>query len=68
MSYTTSLQKNHNATNTLAMNFHMEKLESVQCSAARAGAWKSTSQEKLLEELISSEIDMKTLKKTSLYM
>ena len=45
--------KNYNPTNALALNFHMEKLESEQYSAARAitGAWKGTSQEKLLEEL-----------------
>ena len=39
--------------NSYTLNNYMEKLESVQCSAARAitGAWKGTSREKLLEEL-----------------
>ena len=44
---------NYNPTSTLVLNFYMEKLESVQYSAARAitDAWKGTSKEKLSVEL-----------------
>ena len=40
-------------TNSFILNHHMEKLESLQYSAARAitGAWKGTSKTKLFEEL-----------------
>ena len=39
--------------NSFILNHHMEKLESLQYSAARVitGAWKGTSKTKLLEEL-----------------
>ena len=48
-------------TNSYTLNNYMEKLESVQYSAARAitGAWKGTSRKKLLEELGWETLDLR---------
>ena len=48
-------------TNSYTLNKYMEKLESVQYSAARAitGAWQGTSRKKLLEELGWETLDLR---------